>query len=149
MALGHKHMDGQMVGWGSSAHTGQGKSQTAQTYGQGSAGPEWGAPWSAAQCSGGEDEMRCYTSRRMVSASPFMLCPVGTPTSGAASAVPTQVGPLPGTLGGILLASLRARGMGWGVPTSNGGSEAAADTDSAGSCKHFGVPRLVLQVSTG
>lgn len=84
-------------------------------------------------------------------ASPFILCTAGTPTSGAASAIPTQVGPcpLPGTLGGILLASLRARGMGWGVPTSNGGSEAAADTDSAGSCKHFGVPRLVLQVSTG
>lgn len=112
MALGYMHRDGLMDGWmdGAAQHA-QDKERVRQHKPMGRA--QRGAPWSAAQCSGEEDEMRCYTFRRMVPASPFILCPVGTLTSGAASAIPTQVGPcpLPGTLSGILLASLRARGM--------------------------------------
>jgi len=113
---------------------------TSPTYGQRSAGPEQGAPWSAGRQGRGREQTLHLREHGARSSLP--------PPRRAALPSPT-----PAVLGDLFASPGRPRcpagvcvGVrgAWGDPTSDGGREAAADTDGAGGRQHFDVPRFVL-----
>lgn len=121
---GHTQTDGQTGGWTGrlSTHGARQELDTAPTYGQGSAGPERGAPWSAARRGRGRDET--LHLREHGASPPFLLRPTGTPSSGTASPMPAGprgAGPCPppGSEGrsgqGPAGLSARTREHGWDV----------------------------------